>query len=202
MKRTCISKHTPREFLTPALTTKIFCMHNNKHKPLKQHIMKNKLYLIALGLAFFVACEDTNTQTVDLNAEKTALNTLLDKWQNATLTDDLADCMAADAMVAGTAPSELFTKQDMVDMWSLYYSGNVPEHTYIGERTLKIASDGNSATAIEEYNMPSMSSVVSARNTLHLVKVDGDWFIDFLVITYIPTNEDMPKIEEALSASE
>jgi hypothetical protein len=107
--------------------------------------------------------------------------------------------MSDDAMVAGTAPSELFTKQNIVDIWNQYYSGVVPELTYIGERTVKKASDGNSATAIEEYNMPSMSSVIAARNTLHLVKIEGEWMINFNCISFIPKNEDMPKIETALS---
>ena len=107
--------------------------------------------------------------------------------------------MTDNAMAAGTAPAEVFTKQNMVDMWTQYYSGVVPQHTYLGERTIKIASDGNSATAIEEYIMPSMSSVMAARNTLHLVKIDGEWMIDFLIITYIPKNEDIPVIDATLS---
>ena len=161
--------------------------------------MKTNLCLLILNLFLFVACEKDETPKLDLKAEKTAIETLLNTWQTATQTNALASCMSDDAIVAGTAPAEIFTKQELVDMWTLYYSGQVPEHTYIGEPTIKMALDGNSATAVEEYNMPSMSSVLAARNTLHLVKSDGKWMIDFMSITYIPKNEDVPKIDEVLS---
>jgi len=135
----------------------------------------------------------------DHNAEKATVNLLLDKWEAATLTDTLASFMTNDAMVTGTAPKERYTKKEMVDIWNKYYSGKVPEHTYTDERFLKMAMDGNSATAVEEYNMPTMSSVLQARNTLLLTKINGRWMIDFISIAFLPENDDIPKIEKALS---
>lgn len=137
--------------------------------------------------------------TIDLNAEKAAVNAMLDKWQAATQTDTLASLLTDDAFILGTAPEELWTKNEIVEIWRQYYSGIVPEHSYTSERILKMAADGNSATEIEEYIMPSMSPILTARNTLHLVKTKDKWMVDFISIAFIPKNEDIPKIEKIIS---
>jgi hypothetical protein len=158
--------------------------------------MKKKLIHLFFGLFLLTTCQQPTT--VDLKAERAAVNAVFDKFEATTMTDTLATFLSEDALVSGTAPAELFTKEQTVEMWKQYYSGKVPEHTYISERIVKIASDGNSATVIEEYIMPSMSPVIPARNTLHLMKTDGKWMIDFISIAFIPKNEDVPKIDKAL----
>ena len=158
--------------------------------------MKKTILMISL----FGAMLCLNAQpTIDLNAEKAAVNAMLDTWQTATLTDTLASLLTDDAFVLGTAPEELRTKNELVEIWKQYYSGVVPEHSYTSERIVKMAADGNSATAIEEYIMPSMSPILTARNTLHLVKTNGKWMVDFISIAFIPKNEDIPKIEKIIS---
>ena len=158
--------------------------------------MKKTILMISL----FGAMLCLNAQpTIDLNAEKAAVNAMLDTWQTATLTDTLASLLTDDAFVLGTAPEELRTKNELVEIWKQYYSGVVPEHSYTSERIVKMAADGNSATAIEEYIMPSMSPILTARNTLHLVKTNGKWMVDFVSIAFIPKNEDIPKIEKIIS---
>jgi hypothetical protein len=44
-----------------------------------------------------------------------------------------------------------------------------------------------------------MSPILTARNTLHLVKTNGKWMVDFISIAFIPKNEDIPKIEKIIS---
>jgi hypothetical protein len=161
--------------------------------------MKKNLSLLLFVLAFLTACQQPKPATADLNVEKVAVNALLDKWEACTLTDTMATFLADDALIIGTAPKELLTKKEIVDMWRQYYAGKVPEHTNISERILKMAADGNSATGIEEYIMPAMSPILPARNTLHLVKTDGRWMIDFVSIAFIPKNEDIPKIDAVIS---
>ncbi len=161
--------------------------------------MKKNLSIFLFILAFFIACQQPKPATVDLNTEKVTINSLLDKFKACTQTDTMATFFTDDALIIGTAPKELLTKKEIVEMWRQYYAGKVPEHTYISERILKIAADGNSATGIEEYIMPAMSPILPARNTLHLVKTDGKWMIDFLSIAFIPKNEDIPKIDAVLS---
>jgi hypothetical protein len=161
--------------------------------------MKKNLSLLLIVLAFFTACQQPKSATVDLNTEKVTINSLLDKFNACTQTDTMASFLTDDALIIGTAPKELLTKKEIVEMWRQYYAGKVPEHTYISERILKIAADGNSATGIEEYIMPAMSPILPARNTLHLVKTNGKWMIDFLSIAFIPKNEDIPKIDAVLS---
>jgi ketosteroid isomerase-like protein len=159
-----------------------------------------KIRLLSFILVILViACkQQPKTQPVDIESAKAALKAIINRFEAATSTDTLASFMTDDAIVAGTAPSELYNKQQMIEMWRQYYSGVVPEHKYINESTIKIAADGNSATVIEEYNMPVMSQVIPARNALHMVKINGKWMIDFINICFIPENEDIPKIDELL----
>jgi hypothetical protein len=160
--------------------------------------MKTKLSLLLLALAFVMACHPPKHSPVDTAIEKVAINALIDRFDATTSTDTMASFITEDALVTGTAPSELFTKKQVVEMWQQYYSAKVPEHKYFGERTVKVAADGNSATVIQEYIMPVMSASLQARNGLHLVKTNGKWMIDFINISFIPKNEDIPKIEEAI----
>jgi hypothetical protein len=160
---------------------------------------KIKLPFIILVILFSACKQQTEKQPVDLEAEKAALIALIDKFEAVTNTDTLATFLTEDALVTGTAPSELFNKKQMVEMWTQYYSSIVPEHSYMGKRTVKVAADGNSATVIEEYIMPVMSPVLPARNTLHLVRINAKWMIDFISICFIPENEDIPKINKVLS---
>ena len=157
-----------------------------------------KKTILMISLFGTVMCLNAQS-TIDLNAEKAAVNAMLDKWQAATQTDTLASLLTDDAFILGTAPEELWTKNEIVEIWRQYYSGIVPEHSYTSERILKMAADGNSATEIEEYIMPSMSPILTARNTLHLVKTKDKWMVDFISIAFIPKNEDIPKIEKIIS---
>lgn len=161
--------------------------------------MKKIRLLSVILVILVIACkQQPKNQPVDIEGEKAALKAVIDKFEAATNTDTLASFMTDDAIVIGTAPSELYNKQQMIEMWRQYYSSIVPEHKYINETTMKIAADGNSATVIEEYIMPVMSQVIPARNALHMVKMNGKWMIDFINISFIPKNEDIPKIDELL----
>jgi len=160
---------------------------------------KIKLLSIILVILVIACKQQLKPQPVDIEGTKAELKAFLDRFEAATNTDTLASFMTEDAMVTGTAPAELWNKQQMVDMWKQYYSSVVPEHKYLTESTMKIAADGNSATVIEEYIMPVMSPVIPARNALHMVKINGKWMIDFINICFIPKNEDLPKFDELLS---
>lgn len=163
--------------------------------------MKQAFLLIGLcGMMMCLNAQSKKTTTIDLEVEKVAINAMLDRFEAVTQTNTLASYLTEDALVAGTAPKELWTKKEYVEMMnSLISSGIVPEYTNISDRILKLAADGNSATALREYTMPFMSSILTARNTAHLVKIDGNWMIDFLNIAFIPKNEDIPKIDEVLN---
>jgi len=160
--------------------------------------MKKFQILLLSALVGLTACNQTGTPPVDPVAEKNAISSVIDLFDAATETDVLASFLSDEALITGSAPAELWNKQQIVDIWKGYFSGMVPEHHFIGERTIALAANGTSATVIEEFNMPAMSSVLAVRNSLHLSKNDGKWMIDFVDISFIPRNEDLPAIEEAL----
>ena len=163
--------------------------------------MKRIILFISLcGMMMCLNAQSKKTTTIDLEVEKAAINAMLDKFETVTQTDTLVSFLTENVLVAGTAPKELWTKREYVEiMNSLWNSGIIPEFTYTSDRILKLAADGNSATALREYTMPFMSSTLAARNTAYLVKIDGKWMIDFLNIAFVPKNEDIPKIDNVLS---
>lgn len=157
--------------------------------------------LLGFMLVFAMACQRPQTESIDPGAEKEAIKAMVKQFEACTSTDTLATFLTDDALVTGTAPAELWTKQQMIDMWHEYFEGMVPEHTYLRENTVKVAADGKSATVIEEYIMPVMSPKLQARHGLHLVKIGGNWMIDFINISFIPKNEDISKIDEVIEAN-
>jgi enterochelin esterase-like enzyme len=75
---------------------------------------------------------------------------------------------------------------------------HVPEIKYIGERVIRVAADGNSATVVIQYIMPVFSPKIPLRDVHKVVKTDDKWMIDFFSTTFIPKNEDVPAINKAV----
>jgi hypothetical protein len=68
----------------------------------------------------------------------------------------------------------------------------------VDKQVIRIAKDGNSAIALEQMYMKPYSRKIPVRNIYHLVKVNDIWQIDFTSVSFIPNNEDIEKLNNAL----
>lgn len=162
--------------------------------------MKRNLLVIFIAVLSLTACKQTPA-TVDIEGETAVIDSVFNKFNNAFDARDvttLASLLTEDALCLGTDPSEFLTKQQITDMWKQMLADSAILINYLSERRIKVATDGNSATVIEQYMMPAISLKIPWRNAYHLVKVNDKWMIDVLNCALIPKNEDMPKLNQAL----
>jgi len=159
------------------------------------------LFLTIVGLVI-TACQQTpKTVAVDIEAEKAVIDSLFNKFTSAFGEKDvaaLASYLHEDALCLATDPSEFWNKQQMTEMWTQMLADFDPVLNYISKREIRVAADGNTATVVDQYIMPGFSPKILWRNAYHVIKTNGIWKINFLNCSFIPKNEDMPKLIEAL----
>jgi ketosteroid isomerase-like protein len=164
--------------------------------------MKKNHLILLIAAVVITACQQTpKTVSVDMEAEKAALDSIFDKFYSAFNEKDvgtLASYLTEDALCLGTDPSEFWDKQQITDLWTQMLADSVPAINFIGERVIKIAPDGNSAVAVDQYIMPGSSPKIPWRNVYHLVKSNDHWMILFFSCGFIPKNEDIQKINDAV----
>ena len=140
--------------------------------------MKSKTLILSVFVLTTTACQQqTQKAPVDIKAEEAAINDLLNTMIHAFKAQDVPtlETLFADDMVAtGSDPSEWFDRQQMTDMWKQMLAQPFELDT-IGTPRLKVAPDGHSAFAIQQYYMPAFSSKLAFRNGYHLIKTGGKW---------------------------
>lgn len=165
--------------------------------------MRNIFYLLAVTSMIMVSCQSKTVPVpVDVATEEAAVNVLIDQLYVALETQDasiLNTSLTDDMLACGSDPSEFWNKQQVIELWTAMLAEMSPEVKRIGNRVVRIAQDGHSALAVEQYLMPVNSSKIPLRNTYHLVKSNGEWKIFLLNTAFIPKNEEIPILDAALS---
>ena len=164
--------------------------------------MRKLLVITVLILSAGIAYGQTsNTATVDIEAEKAALNELMDKIDSAFTTLDvstMASYLSEDLLFCGTDPSEFWNKQQITDLWTQIPDNTVFERKSISDRNIKMAPDGNSAIVVIQYIAPIFSPKIPWRQVYHFNKSNDKWMILFINVAFIPKNEDIQKLNEAI----
>jgi uncharacterized protein (TIGR02246 family) len=165
--------------------------------------MKKIYYLMVVATIISVSCQTkTKTVPVDSAAAKIAVTTLLDKYNSAWNAKDVSTMTALltdDGLFCGTDPSELMDKKTLSAGWTQAMSDTSMNFNYsLDKREIRIAPDGNSAIALEQFYMNAICPKIPARLIFHIVKSGDNWMIDFLSWSLIPKNEDIPKLNAAL----
>jgi uncharacterized protein (TIGR02246 family) len=165
--------------------------------------MKKIFYLMFMAVMIITACHPkTKTVPVDTAAAKIAVTTLLDKYNSAWDAKDVStmtELLTDDGLFCGTDPSELWDKKTLSAGWTQAMSDTSMNFNYsVDKREIRIAADGNSAIALEQFYMKAISQKMPARLIFHVVKSGDNWMIDFLSWAFIPKNEDIGKLYKAL----
>ena len=165
--------------------------------------MKKSIYIFSIAVIIITACQPkTKTVTVDTAAAKIAVTTLLDKYNSAWNAKDVSTMTALltdDGLFCGTDSSELMDKKTLSAGWTQAMSDTSMNFNYsVDKREIRIAADGNSAIALEQFNMKAICPKIPVRLIFHVVKSGDNWMIDFLSWALIPKNEDIEKLNKAL----
>jgi ketosteroid isomerase-like protein len=137
---------------------------------------------------------------VDVEAEKAAINKLMDKFDAEFQNGDASlflSSLAEDALICGTDPSEFWNKKQYLEFNDQQSNTTVPEFKYMDDRVTKVAPDGNSAIIVTQFII-EWSPKIPWRNTYHFIKTNDGWKVYFVNFAFIPKNEHIGIINEAI----
>lgn len=137
---------------------------------------------------------------IDLKAEELAvknlLNTITSAWDHQDV-ETLTSLLTEDVMFYGNGPTEVYNKQQVAEGWTQMFQ-NPFKLEMIGEPVIRVAPDGNSACALQQYFMPPFSTKIPFRNGYHLIKEQDTWRILTCNTACLINDEDFPKLNKAL----
>ncbi len=165
--------------------------------------MKKIYYLMLVAVMIITACQTkTKIVPVDTAAAKVAVTALLEKYNSAMKAKDantLMTLLTEDGLYCGTDSRELLSKAELSNMMNQSLADTSLVMSYsIDKREIRIASDGNSAIALEQMFFKAFSQKIPIRMIYHLVKNNDNWLFDFVSWNFIPNNEDIGKLNKAL----
>lgn len=165
--------------------------------------MKRLLPVLLIGAVVYASCQ-TKAKVVpsDLTAAKVAVTKVLDAHWAALKAKD-ADAIIAlvtdDFLSCGTDSKEFWNKTDVYNtIKQMFADTSLKIDITVDKREIRIARDGNSAIAMEQMFMRPVSQKIPLRTVYYLVKDNNTWLIDFTSTGFIPDNEDIGKLNEAL----
>lgn len=163
--------------------------------------MKRLMIVTALLLFAGIAFGQTTTSAnVDIEAEKAAINKLMDKFDAEFKNGDASSFLsylAEDALICGTDPSEFWNRKEYLEMNEQQSNTDVPEFEYMDDRVTKVAPDGNSAIVVTQF-IVEWSPKIPWRNTYHFIKTNDGWKVYFVNIAFVPKNEHIGIINKAI----
>ena len=164
--------------------------------------------IILLNLIFIVgfACQQ-KPQAVDVDAAKTSITVVLDDLQKAMSRLDVDGYMkhlSDDGLFCGTDESEFWDKSGLIAIMTQSFPDSIQSMNFpLDKREIRLSSDGKSAMAIEQYLKTDMFGPrLPMRIDYHLIDNNGIWIIDLMTMNFVPYNEDLPTIINALADSE
>jgi len=150
---------------------------------------KSTIVTALLLIAGFASAQTKTSDQVNIQAETTVINELMDNM-------DFGSILTEDALICGTDPSEFWGKQQFVESIE-QISNDAPEINPIGDRVVKIAPDGNSAVVVTQYII-EWSPKIPWRQVYHFIKTDEGWKVNFINVAFIPKNEHIEIINNAI----
>jgi hypothetical protein len=165
--------------------------------------MKKTLFIMFIAVTIVAACQQKpKTAPADPEVAKAAVVAILDKYHSSLIAKDASTMMpvlADNGLYCGTDPKEFMDKLTLSDAMSKMFADTALKVSYsIDKREVRIAADGNSAMAVDQFVMDVISPKIPVRWVFHLVKTGETWLIDFSSLSLIPYNEDLGKLNNAL----
>ena len=161
--------------------------------------MKSILCVMLLVSLMSISCK---TKTVNTDKAKSEVTAQLDKYWASLMNKDmnsLEDLFTDDGLFCGTDPKELLNKKGYVDLSKQTLADtSIKWKCIIEKREVRLAGDGSTAIALDQFLAPGFSQKIKFRLVAYLIKTKNIWKIDFLSLGVIPLNEDFEKLNKAL----
>ncbi len=164
--------------------------------------MKNSYALLFVTLILIISCQPKQkTDPFDEVAAKEdltkSLDTLYSAFENRDSTAFLS-LMTDDGFFCGTSPYDLWRKKKYSKLITAMLSDtSFSTKISVGRREIRFEKSGNSAFVVDQFFF-EWNKLIPVRHIFHFIKIGNVWKCDFLSTAFIPKDEDMDKIINAL----
>ena len=147
-----------------------------------------------------VSCQ-TKSKVEMTKLQNAVAEVLDDHWSalKAKDADAVIALVSEDFLSCGSDPNEFWNKAEMyTTLKQTLTNSDFKLDITVDKREIRISKDGNSAIAFEQMFLTPYSQRMPVQTVYHLVKENNNWLIDFTSTGFIPSNEDIDKINKAL----
>jgi ketosteroid isomerase-like protein len=167
--------------------------------------MKKILYFVVLAGLIILSCKNQKQSPPNLNEAKSNLEKTLNSYDSAFMAKDsnaITAFYTDDVLFCGTDAKEFWDKEGIRKVHAESLASDTSNIQIApSRRDIRVSKDGNSAIAIEQFDIASFSPI-PLRMVYHAVKENNKWMFDFISVAFIPNNEDIPKLNQALMSKE
>jgi len=153
-----------------------------------------------LASAFLASGQKKNDKINDV-AAKADLVKALDQFYLAYNNKDIKAFTAfltEDGLYCGTDPKEFWDKATYSKlMGETFADPSFIPNLKIDKREIRFYNNGTTAIVVDQFFM-DFSTQIPLRQVLHFTKTDKKWLCSFSNTSFIPNNEDVDKILEAV----
>ena len=137
----------------------------------------------------------------DKVAAKEGLTKTLDTMYAAFTARDsttFLSLMTEDGLFCGTSPKDIWEKANYAKlMTAMLADTSFSTKISVDRREIRFDITGNSAFVIDQFFF-EWNLKIPVRHTIHFIKIGNTWKCDFLSTAFIPKDEDMDKIYNAV----
>jgi ketosteroid isomerase-like protein len=164
--------------------------------------MKKIYFPMILAMTIVTSCQmKTKTVSLDPVIAKAEVTKTLDSISYVLKAKDSKGFIAflsEDGLFCGTDPTEMWDKATYAkNITQMLADTTMHSDMNIDKKEIRIENDGNSAIVILQFT-PKWSKPIPVRNTMHLVKANNKWMVDFSSVALIPDNKDLAKLAAAV----
>ncbi len=144
----------------------------------------------------------TKTVPFDPATAKTEVTKTLDSMDMALKSKDAKTFLSfykEDGLYCGTDPTELWDKAGYTKTITEMLSDTASTFKMnVTKMEIRFDSEGNSVNVLRQF-VAGWSKPIELRSTMHLVKSDNKWMVDFASLALVPNNNDLPKLTGSLN---
>ena len=169
--------------------------------------MKIVLWLF-ISVLIFSACNRGNDTDGEIGSSDTSVSfprssiiKVLDSMHQGFRTKNfklMESFLTEDGLYLGTDPSEVWSKKQLSQYFDKSNRASKDLNYNILSRTILLGKNSTTALCVEQYYLSTMSDKMMVRSISKVVKRDERWKIAFYSWNFIPKNEDIKKLNEAL----
>jgi len=167
--------------------------------------MKKIILSLFTAALLITACQPkTETASFDPATEKDSIGKNLEAMYTAYSAKDaetFLSFLTDDCLYCGTDSKEFWDKESYSKLLNEMCNDTsyTPPAFKLITREVVLDKTGNSAISVDQLIVEGWTDKIPLRNVTHHMKVNNKWMCDFTSMSFVPNNEDLNKIFDAVN---